>query len=514
MARFKEYDRSQGLFLTVNLEEQLLPGTFEWTLDYLIDKMDMSLFEKNYHNDETGAKAYPPNVLLKIIIYSYSLGIISSRPIEKVCKTNIILKALAKDAEPDHDTIAAFISTNSEAVKDLFTQILLKCHELELITGEMFAIDGCKLPANVSKEWSGQLTSLKKKKSDLERLAAKILLQHRELDRNESAKKKQEPFRKTMGDDKKRRERHIKRIEKKLKRLERFLEEAEPKKGACGNEVQTNVTDSESAKIKGPHGYIQGYNGIAVADSGNQVIVCAEATGGSESGSFSGMLDGLEGNMKAVTGKEKPLKKSICLGDTGFFSEENLQEAAKRGIDVLIPDPQFRKRDTYFDGRKEHADCKKRYGVEDFKYDKKRDIYICPCGNILVFKGKIKLRNNEGKKYQANAKDCVKCRRIGKCIAMKNKEGKNHRRTLYIVTRKWEENLSEKMREKIDDAAYREIYTRRMQIIEPVFADITYCKGMDRFTMRTRKKVNIQWLLYCIVHNIGKCIKPMELKYG
>jgi len=49
MARFKEYDRLQGLFLTVNLEEQLLPGTFEWTLDYLIDKTNMSLFERNHH---------------------------------------------------------------------------------------------------------------------------------------------------------------------------------------------------------------------------------------------------------------------------------------------------------------------------------------------------------------------------------------------------------------------------------------------------------------------------------
>jgi hypothetical protein len=165
--------------------------------------------------------------LIKIIIYSYSLWIISSRPIENACKTNITVKALAKGMEPDHDTIAAFISANSGAVRDLFTQVLLKCHELELITGEMFAIDGCKLPANVSKEWSGQLTSLKKKKSDLEKLTAKILLKHREMDKDESAKKKQEPFRKTMGDDKKRRERHIKRIEKKLKRLEKFLYEKE-----------------------------------------------------------------------------------------------------------------------------------------------------------------------------------------------------------------------------------------------------------------------------------------------
>jgi hypothetical protein len=61
------------------------------------------------------------------------------------------------------------------------------------------------------------------------------------------------------------------------------------------------------------------------------------------------------------------------------------------------------------------------------------------------------------------------------------------------------------MREAIDKPRYRKPYGRRIQIIEPVFADITYCKGMCRFTVRGREKVNIQWKLYCIVHNIGKC---------
>jgi hypothetical protein len=62
------------------------------------------------------------------------------------------------------------------------------------------------------------------------------------------------------------------------------------------------------------------------------------------------------------------------------------------------------------------------------------------------------------------------------------------------------------MRKKIDEVKYRVLYGRRMQIIEPCFADINYCKGMNRFTLRTKVKANIQWLLYCIVHNIGKCI--------
>jgi transposase len=135
--------------------------------------MDMSAFEQNYKNDNKGAAAYSPRVLLKAILYCYSMGIISSRAIEKACRENIITKALAEDSEPDHDTIAAFISSNSAAVKDLFAQVLLKCSKLDLITGEMFAIDGCKLPSNASKEWSGKLADLRKKKNDLEKLLSK-----------------------------------------------------------------------------------------------------------------------------------------------------------------------------------------------------------------------------------------------------------------------------------------------------------------------------------------------------
>jgi len=165
MAKFKEKDKSQGLFLAVNLQEQIVPGTFEWTIDYLINKSDISLFEQNYDNDQRGAAAYPPDILLKIILYCYSRGIISSRKIEKTCKENIIVKALALDFEPDHDTIATFISTNNEAIKELFAQILLQCYKLKLITGEMFAIDGCKLLSNASKEWSGTIADLNKKET-------------------------------------------------------------------------------------------------------------------------------------------------------------------------------------------------------------------------------------------------------------------------------------------------------------------------------------------------------------
>jgi hypothetical protein len=137
------------------------------------------------------------------------------------------------------------------------------------------------------------------------------------------------------------------------------------------------VTDNESAKIKGPHGVIQGYTGIAAADAKAQVIVSAEAHGTDyEGGVFPDVLDNLQNTMKEITGKEAPLKEAVVLADTNYSSEMNLQAAAERGIEVLIPDTQFRVRDERFAGRRAPKKGK-RFVLEDFKYDKKDDTYIC-----------------------------------------------------------------------------------------------------------------------------------------
>jgi hypothetical protein len=377
----------------------------------------------------------------------------------------------------------------------------------------MFANDGCKLPSNASKEWSGKMEDLKKKRDKLEKYIKRVINMHRELDKDESVAKKQKPYAKTMGKRKGRKERQLKRLNKKLKRLDNFLATAKPREGTSGEEVKSNITDNESGFIKSPHGYIQGYNGVTIADSGSQIIVAAEVTGSvSERGIFPEMLDRLEENMKKITGKEEPLKNALVEGDTGFFSEENLQEAKRRGIQVLIPDPQFRKRDPHFDGRKEHPLEKKRYTIEDFTYDKKKDSYICPAGFMLEYKCHVKLRSNRNKKYQIKRGICINCPHLKKCV--KVTKNKNPARALHVIDNENEENLCEKMKKKIDDPAYRELYSRRQQIVEPVFSDITYCKGMDRFTLRGKNKVGIQWKLYCIVHNIGKCIRPLSEKHG
>src|SRR5512145_3487492 len=82
MAKYKEYDYSQGKCIPINFDKQILHGTFEHTLHYLIDSdLDLSAFDLRYKNDETGAPAYDPRILLKIVLYAYSKGITSSRKI-------------------------------------------------------------------------------------------------------------------------------------------------------------------------------------------------------------------------------------------------------------------------------------------------------------------------------------------------------------------------------------------------------------------------------------------------
>ncbi len=248
MARYKEYDYSQGKFIPVNFDRQILPGTFEYTLYYLIDnEIDLSIFESRYRNDETGAPAYDPAILLKIILYAYSRGITSSRKIARCCEENIIFMALSADTRPHFTTIADFISALDQEIIQLFLEVLLICDEMGLIGKEMFAVDGCKLPSNASKEWSGTKGELQKKKEKMEKAIRQIVKRHREVDAREA----DQGIVEQEG-------RYVETLRGKVKKIKAWLRENEDKPGKSGKPVKSNLTDNDSAKMKTSHGVIQG----------------------------------------------------------------------------------------------------------------------------------------------------------------------------------------------------------------------------------------------------------------
>ena len=112
MAKYKAYNYRQNVLLTVDFEKQIVPGSLEDTIHTLVEeRMDTAIFDKNYKNDDTGCTAYDPKVLLKIILYAYSRGLISSRQIERACRQNVMFTALSCGQRFDHSTIASFVTS-------------------------------------------------------------------------------------------------------------------------------------------------------------------------------------------------------------------------------------------------------------------------------------------------------------------------------------------------------------------------------------------------------------------
>jgi transposase len=127
MARYKQVDTSPR-FLAVDLKAQLLPGTFEYALNHLLDyEIGRSAFEAPFNSDDTGASAFPPAMLLNVVLLAYSRGVSSIRDIERLCRDHVIFIALSGDSCPHVTTMVAFISGLGDLIGQVFKQALLVC---------------------------------------------------------------------------------------------------------------------------------------------------------------------------------------------------------------------------------------------------------------------------------------------------------------------------------------------------------------------------------------------------
>jgi len=164
---------------------------------------------------------------------------------------------------PDHSTVAAFISSMQEEIVPLFRDVLLVCDEMELLGGTEFALDGCKLPSNASKEWSGTVAELRRKQEKLEQRVRQLCETHIAADGSAGEE----------GSEQQRREQQIKRLEQQAQRIDGWLARNGEKMGKQGKAVKSNITDNESAKMLTSHGVIHGYNAQALVDGRHGVIV-------------------------------------------------------------------------------------------------------------------------------------------------------------------------------------------------------------------------------------------------
>jgi len=499
MAKYKPSNEDQMVMLPISLQDQLVPGTLEHTINRLVDEnIDLSVFDERYKNDVTGAAAIHPKILLKVILLAYAKGMISSRQIERACHENILFIALSYNYAPDHSTIAAFVSSMQKEISSIFSDILTVCDELDLLGGTHFSLDGVKLAANVSKEWSGTIAELEHKRDKLQEKLKRVMEEHAQADKHPQVEIERQ----------KKRER---RFQARVERLNTFLKEREPKPGSDGKETQSNAVDNESVKMPSSHGVVQGYNAQALVDSKHQVILAAEAFSSQDHENLEPMLEGAKKNVAAIGKDETYFQGKQLTADSNYHSFNSLTLCRDEKIDAYIPDIHFRKRDPRFadqerfkDGvhGRQRPDAKPSlFTTADFSFDPDKQVYLCPQGKELTCHARNQVnRYRTYDIYHARVEDCATCPVKTRCLS----KSTTSRRYLSVPVDTQPPNLIDEMKAKIDSEVGKRIYARRLGIVEPVFSNICVQKRMNRFTLRTKLKVDVQWRLFALVHNIGK----------
>lgn len=504
MARYKPVESHLSKLLPVTFSEQILPGTFEYALNWLVDhEIDLSVFDARYRNDEVGAAAYHPGVLLKVVLLGYARGLTSSRSIERACRENIVFMALSGDSAPHFTTIASFVSKLPAEITSVFRDVLLICDEQGLIGRELFAVDGCKLPSNASRTWSGTRAELAKKAEKMEKAVAYLLDAHRRQDAGQN-----------LDTLTAREQQQIQTLTRNSRKVREWLAVVPEKTNRRGEPLKSNLTDNDSATMKTSHGVVQGYTGVAAVDAKSQVVVHASAFGtGQENGLLPEVLQNLRTDFNAI-GKADPLASATVLTDSGYHSEATLQQLAHANVEALVADTGFRSRDPRFADAYLHKPIEKRrapgehrskwFQPKDFEFDPQAHTCRCPNGSWLKRSAAYAIiKGRRGVSFEGSQAICGKCPLRAQCI--RKPDVSVYRQVTFFDGTKAHDThpQTSAMRARIDTRQGRLLYSRRLGIVEPVFGNL-HTHGLRRFTLRSRRKVDAQWKLFALVHNVQK----------
>lgn len=367
---FRPYDPEQVLLLPQVLSEWLPEGHLAHFVSDLVESgaLDLSAIYADYE-EERGYPPYDPRLMVKLLLYGYATGLVSSRKLERATYEDVAARMLCADQHPDYRSIARFRARHLRVLGELFVQALRLCKQAKLVGLGTLALDGTKLRASASRHKAMSYERMRKAEAQLEAEIAAIRANVRALLEEAEAVDAAEDER--YGPDRRgdelpaelrRRERRLARIREAKQALEaeaaaretarRAELEAQgkkPRRPPNGRDpyapkpgAQRNFTDPESRIMKTADGaYHQCYNGQAIVDSKAQVIVAAELCDEApDARQLEPTLDQLADNLKVI-GAELP-EAATLSADAGYFSEQNVRITTEHGLDPHIATGRFK----------------------------------------------------------------------------------------------------------------------------------------------------------------------------
>ena len=501
---FKSYSPNQAMLLPPSLDELIGLSHPVRVVNDVIESLNLELLEKAYQGG--GTSSYHPRMLLKILVYGYVNNTYSSRKLEAATKENIHFMWLAGMQHPDHHTINSFRGKRLQyALKDIFTQVVTLLAEEGLLNIKDIYVDGTKIEANANRYtfvWGKAIkTNKEKMKNQLEELwqySQKVATD--EADQPEppdftaiSKEKVTETIEK-IEQSLKEKQGVSKKVKDKLKYAKQHWPEAldryeEQEKILDGrNSYSKTDTDATFMRMKDDHmknGQLKaGYN-IQISTSNQYIVDYSTHSTPTDTTT-------LPTHIKQHKADYNHYPDSVTT-DAGYGSEENYQYLEDNHVEAFV-------KYNYFDKQQSKKYNKKYpYRAEQLEYNEQQDCYICPTGQTMNCIGSYKKQTSTGfeqntKKYQAQ--DCNGCPLREVC------HQSQYNRVIEV-----NHNLNRHKKiakEKLNSEQGIEKRKKRCYDVEPVFGNIKSNHRFNRFMLRGKKKVTIEFGLLALAQNLRK----------
>jgi transposase len=430
-----------------------------------VENLNLKELGFKVETNQYGSPYYSSDLLLKVWVFGYYNKIRSTRELEKQAKENLSLIWLLGMETPDHNTIWRFWRDNKKIVKKIFVESVKVAYSLDLIGMVLEAVDGSKLRAYSS---SREAKDKKQFTEILKTVEESVEKMEKEIEENKQSEKEDNKLPKELQKKKELKE----KIKQAIEEIERTKRER-----LNANETEARIMKNEGKKILS-------YNGQAVVDSKNGIIVGIDVT--NEENDEKQLIPMIE-EAKQTIGKVA----ECIVADTGYGTAEQVGKAKEAGYDVIVSISEksnLAKRED------------KKYHATNFEYDKERDVMICPEGKELEYeKTTQKKKNYKVRLYKG--KECKECLMRDMCIA--ERKGKPRKENRVVQLNPYYEAINEQ-REKNKDTECIEKIKKRRHIVEPIFGIIKHVHNFRKFTSKGIENAKAQWTMLNLSVNMRK----------